>query len=407
MRRRTAILAMVLALALTACGRGFGDQVEQQHGKVSLQLLMGSATTAEARVLHELTARWAARTGHRVDVARAADLEQQLGQAFAGGSPPDLFYLAPGDFGRYVQNGSLLGYGDRLRTAHQLYPNLNRIFTHKNRLYCAAKDFSTLALIINTDAWQQAGLTDRDLPSTWDDLAEVAERLTTPQRKGLAFDDTIDRVGAFLRQAGGWLLDPTETRATVDTPENLTALRFVQRLLRSGSTAFSSTVDAGWGGEAVGKGTAAMAIDGAWTLSALRADYPDRNWRAVQLPAGPAGKGNLSFTNCWGIPANSSKQAAAISLVNFLTGTPAQRKIGNEQGVIPANRAAARTFLRDNPEFAGFVAAAPYAQGEITVDGFQAVMDDFDSRMLGLAQGGDPKQILVDTQRNAEHVLGR
>ncbi|QUH03670.1 extracellular solute-binding protein [Saccharopolyspora erythraea] len=404
--RRALAAAMAVSVAVLAagCGSGFDDPVEQDRGPVTLQVLIGSGTTAETRVLREQTARWAARTGNRVEIVPAAELDQQLGQAFAGGTPPDLFYLSPDSFGRYAGSGNLHAYGDRLRGAADIYPNLREVFTHDGELFCAPKDFSTLALLIDTDAWQAAGLTDADIPRDWRQLADIAQRLTTPARKGLVFDDNSDRIGAFMRQAGGWYLDPTGRKATVDSPENLTALRYVQQLFRSGSTAFSSQVDAGWGGEALGRGTAAMAIDGTWAAGALAADYPGTRWRSVELPSGPAGKGTLSFTNCWGIPERSSRQRAAEGLADFLLDVPQQQQVGREVGVLPSNQRAAQATEAD-VRMRGFTAGAPYAKGEVTAQGFGAVADDFDAKLLGLARGDDPRAILAEVQRNAERAL--
>jgi len=405
--RRTGPLAVTLALlaSLTACGSGYESQVKQQEGTVTLQVLIGSGTTAETRITRELTGEWAARTGNKVQLVRAAELEQQLGQSFAGGSPPDLFYLAPASFSRYADSGSLHAYGSKLKVEDDIYPNLREIFSQDDRLYCAPKDFSTLALMIDTDAWKEAGLTEADIPTTWAELATVAEKLTTGKRVGLAFDDTTKRIGVFMKQSGGWFVDESGRKATVDTLENLRALRYVQKLLSSGSAAFSSTVDAGWGGEALGKGSAAMTIEGAWAVGALDADFPDRNWRAVELPKGPAGEGTLSFTNCWGIPERSDKQKASVSLVNHLMSERSQRRIGDAMGVIPANEKAAAGFGADNPEFKGFLDGAPYAQGELTGAGLGPVQDDFDAQLLRLTKGEDPKKMLARVQRNAEQAL--
>src|SRR5690606_40176759 len=61
---------------------------------------------------------------------------------------------------------------------------------------------------------------------------------------------------------------------------------------------YPADVGAGWGGEAFGTGAAAMTIEGNWIVGALRNDFPDTPYRVVELPAGPAGKGTLQFTNC-------------------------------------------------------------------------------------------------------------
>lgn len=48
--------------------------------------------------------------------------------------------------------------------------NLLQTFTYEGKLYAASKDVSTLQLVINTDMWQAAGLTDNAYPKIWDEL---------------------------------------------------------------------------------------------------------------------------------------------------------------------------------------------------------------------------------------------
>mgnify|MGYP001640960108 FL=1 len=37
---------------------------------------------------------------------------------------------------------------------------------------------STLQLVINTTMWKDAGLTEKDYPTTWEQLGTVAQKLT-------------------------------------------------------------------------------------------------------------------------------------------------------------------------------------------------------------------------------------
>jgi Bacterial extracellular solute-binding protein len=69
------------------------------------------------------------------------------------------------------------------------YANLRASFTYKDQLYCLPKDFSTLALEINTDLWKKAGLTDADIPTTWDQLKAVAKKQALDLVKALTTKD--------------------------------------------------------------------------------------------------------------------------------------------------------------------------------------------------------------------------
>ena len=78
-------------------------------------------------------------------------------------------------------------------------------FTYDGKLYCAPKDYSTLGLVINTDLWAKAGLTDADIPKDWAGLETVAKKLTKGKVTGLVIGNDINRSGAFMVQAGGWV----------------------------------------------------------------------------------------------------------------------------------------------------------------------------------------------------------
>ncbi len=76
----------------------------------------------------------------------------------------------------------------------------------------------------------------------------------------------------------------------------------------------SNDLGAGWGGEAFGKQLAAMVIEGNWIKGAMKNDFPGVKFKTVELPAGPAGKGTLMFTQCWGLAADGKNKDAAINL---------------------------------------------------------------------------------------------
>ena len=228
----------------------------------------------------------------------AQDLRQQLTQAFAGGSPPDVFYLSPEE-ARTFQD-SLFPYGDQIEDIDDFYPALIESYTIDDQLYCVPKDFSNLALVINTTAWEAAGLTDDDIPTTWDELTAVSTQLTSGEQTGLVFGGEIERVGAFLRQAGGWIVNEDMTEATAESDDNREALTYVQDNVLAGNFQYAAQVEAGWGGEAFGTGKGAMTIEGPWIVGALQNDFPDVSWQAAELPGGPCRAGDADVLELLG-----------------------------------------------------------------------------------------------------------
>ena len=415
MQRRTSrwlaagALAASGALALTACGSGFSSGGGDDSGALTssnkaLSVLIGSSGDAETTAVKAAVADWSSSSGTKATVSAASDLAQQLAQGFSSGKPADVFYLSTDALAGFASNGSLLAYGDKLSNKDDFYPSLVKSFTYDKKFYCAPKDFSTLALEINTDMWKAAGLTDADVPTTWDQLETVAKKLTTAGHVGLGIGGEYARVGAFMTQAGGNLMNADSTKATADSAANVTALDYVKKLENDGTLKFAKDLGAGWGGEAFGKGLAAMTIEGNWITGGLQADYPDVKYTIVPLPKGPAGAGTLQFTNCWGIAADSPNQKAALALVEKLTSADDQLAFSKAFGPMPSIQSAAADWKKANPTLVPFLDAADYAKGVPTAKGAADVVTDFNSKIESLATN-DPKTILEATQKNLEALV--
>lgn len=402
-------VAAAAALALTACGSGFSGSSSSDSGKLTssdkaLTVMIGSSGDAETAAVKSAVSDWSKSSGTKASVVAATDLNQQLSQGFAAKKPSDVFYLSTDALAGYAANGSLLAYGDQLSNKGDFYPSLVKSFTYDGKFYCAPKDFSTLQLVINTDMWSAAGLTDADIPKTWDQLESISKKLTTADHVGLGISGEYARVGAFMVQAGGNLMNDDSTKATANSDANVKALDYVKTLLNGGELKYAKDLGAGWGGEAFGKGLAAMTIEGNWITGGLKADYPNVKYTVAELPAGPAGKGTLQFTNCWGIAADSPNQAAALKLVEQLTSKSDQLAFSEAFGPMPSIKSAADEWKSANPDLVPFLSAADYAKGVPTAKGSADVVGDLNSKLESLATG-DPKAILDATQKNLEALL--
>jgi multiple sugar transport system substrate-binding protein len=399
--------AVGLLLASSACGSGFSNNkgTAQQSGTAALQILIGSSGNAETKAVQDAAAAWAKSSGNSATVVPAQDISQQLGQAFAGDNPPDVFYVDAARFADYASVGALEPYGDKLSNTGDFYPGLRQAFTYQGKLYCAPKDFSTLALEINSTLWAKAGLTDADVPTTWDQLTSVAQKIKAKGTVPLAIGDTRDRIGAFLVQSGGWLVNADGTQATADTPQNVRALQYVQTLLKGGLAQYPKQLDAGWAGEAFGKGKAAMTIEGNWIKGAMQADYPSVKYTVHPLPAGPKGQGTLSFTQCWGVAAKSKHKDAAINFVKAMTTVDQEMAFAKGFGVMPSLQTAKSQYTAQFAADKPFVDGADYAHGPVNAPKMDSVLADFDTGLQGLATG-NPQAILQRLQKNTQAALG-
>lgn len=404
------VAAASLALAATACGGGGFEEKKDSggptsaEGKAELRVLIGSSGDAETNAVNAAVDAWEEESGNTAVVTNSADLTTDLSKTFASNDPYDVMYIDAGRFATYADTGALYPYGDDYENVDDIYQTLRDTFTYDGDFYCAPKDFSTLALVINDTMWAEAGLTEADYPKTWDDLAAVAGKLTKGDRPGLVTAPSRDRLGAFMLEAGGWIVNEDATEAIADSAENAEALGYVQELLNAGSLAFFADVDAGWGGEAFGKQSTAMTIEGNWVKGAMSADFPDVDYTVVELPEGPAGQGTMLFSTCWGVAAKSDAQEQAIDLIESLTSPEQQLANADAFGVMPALESVREDYAAKYPEDAAFIAGAEYGTGPVSLPDFEPVLADFDSELAGLAKG-DPQAILDALNKNASAAL--
>ena len=166
-----------------------------------------------------------------------------------------------------------------------------------------------LALYCNTGMLQDAGVRP---PTTWDELASAAERLTSGNRYGLALSAIKTEEGVFqflpfLWQAGGDL----DTFAD----DGATALSFLDDLIAKGSL---SEQCVGWTQQDVNtrflNQRAAMQINGPWQIPTLK--KADFDWSVVALPRGKEAATCLGGEN-WVLMASSEHLDKAWEVLRY------------------------------------------------------------------------------------------
>ena len=400
-RWRLALAAIMVGTLAVTAGVALGSPTSSKA--TTLTALIGSSGPAETYAVNNAARAFTKQTGIPVNVIVASDLGQQLAQGFASGNPPDIFYLGNDQVATYAQAGDLAPL-DNLKNVKSFYPSLRAAYTYKGHLYAAPKDFSTLALVINTASWKGAGLTAKDFPKTWKQLAAVAKKLTRNGQVGLCTNPEFHRLGVFMLQAGGWLVSKDGKTATVNSKANIAAFTFVKSMLANGSMKLTNQIGAGWGGEGFGKKECAMTIEGNWIAGAMKADYPTVGWTVAQLPAGPTGQGTLQYDGGWGLAQASKNKADAMSLITYLTQTKVEMGNAKAFGVMPSVIADRKLWSQTYPKYAPFLAGADYSKSIPTVPNIGTVLGDFNQQLQALPNT-DPKTILNRVNSELQAIL--
>lgn len=432
------MLLLVAMLALAACGGNTADPaveepaaeepmaeepaaeepsveepvVEEPAGDViELQLMGWASSDAENIRLQEMIDNFnAANSDVQANLLLVPDYDTKLQTSLAGGQPPDVFYVDSFKLPDFVAANAIAPIGDELENVDDFYPNLREAFTLDGTLYCPPKDFSTLALEYNKDMFDAAGLDYPNADWTWDDLRSAAEALTDSDNGvyGMVLSADMARWIAFLYQADGAIVNEDFTAMLLDSPEAQEAMDFYVGLVQDGYAAQPADLDSGWPGEAFGKQQAAMAMEGNWIVPFLKDQFPDVNFGLTELPAGPGGDATMSFTVCYGVPANAPHYEESVRLVNYLTGEEGM-KAWSDLGLAMPTRASLREgWLEQYPDLEPFLNGADYAHPWQFRPGFQDVLDTVNSGLQEAFTGlATTEQVLQSAQDVGTEVLNR
>ena len=261
-----------------------------------------------------------------------SDFQTKLKAQMAGGTAPDVFYVDDQLMTAFGSSGQLLPLDDYMTQAgasrDDFIPALLTIFTQDGKTYGLPKDWGTLGLVYLPEAFAEAGIAEPTADWTWDDLRAAAEALQGTGKYG-GFCQNADwaRFAPFAFGNGGAYASDDYQTATLDTPEVKDAAKFVTDMYATGALVTADDVGASWCGEAIGKKLVGMTYEGGWMVNFMRQQYPDVQWTAMPLPAGPQGKADVIFTNAIGVNAATKYPKAAAAFTIFLTSRYNQAEI--------------------------------------------------------------------------------
>ena len=392
-------LGLAVSATLAACSSKSKDEATEE-GKMAL--IVSDVGEAAAEALSKAVEAFTKETKVEVDVKPVSDVSQELARGITAEPTIDVVVLNPAQLSSYA--GSLHSWDKGSAAVKDAHPALLTSATRQERVSAAPRDVSTLALYINTSLWSAAGLSESDYPTTWEQLDQVAAKLTSGGVVGLTLDATYTRVGAFLVQGGGGLTSADGTKATASSEGSVAGLTQVKQLLSSGSAGWGADLSAGSAADAFGQGQAAMVIETDSLVKTLADSYSGVSYKVVELPAGSGGKGTLQFPTFYGVVEASKHKADAIKLVEYLTAAERQVVLASAAGTVPAGKAAGETWKGKHADQAAFLAGVEYSQPVPSASGTSDIIANFDNELPGLA-GGDPAGILNSAQVNLQAVL--
>ncbi len=299
---------------LSGCGGGGSSSSEP----MSFMQFYGpeGEVAVQSKWFEDMVAAWNEENETKVELQYVPPPEYisgtRLQTAFSSGEGPDIFLVSPGDFLRYYNGGVLQDLTPAMDQAaiDDFFPEVMTTRVVDGQIYALPMEVEPLAMYYSIPAFEDAGLSESDVPATWDELIEVGERLQTGDRFGVLFEPGPGYYQnftwyPFMWQGGGDTVSGDGTSSGFDSESAVQALRFWQETVQSG-IAPRRALGTG-GGDTVANvaaGYTAMQNCGIWGVSELRENAPDFEYGLFKLPTPPGGE----YVTClggWAFVANA------------------------------------------------------------------------------------------------------
>jgi multiple sugar transport system substrate-binding protein len=412
MSRRTFVAGLVvlgLALAIAAlAGVGTGRGTAAPEGaKISGTVtLSGWQTgTTEDNLLRQVLKSFEAKYPNiKVNYTPlGGDYDATMLAKFSARKPPDLFYVNGHVFPVWVPQGvlePLTPYSTKYHfSTKPFFPRLLNGFRYKTQIYGFPKDWSPLAMYVNTDMLSKARA---QVPTTWAQLRSTAQKLATsnavPGGTPICLSDDWARLFAFVYQNGyrGGIM----RSASIRSPAVAGAATFYTGLWKSGLAKRPQDIGASWNGEGFATGKCAIAFEGSWMLPTVK-QSPDIHYKVAPLPMNKT-RGNLAFTVSYSMAKDSKHKALAWTLLTYLTG-----KVGMKQWVSLGLGLPSRSDVKPKAGTAVFTKAAPYSRVWQGGPKFNDVITVANNELSAVAEGKESVSSMLSKIQAAAKKAGQ
>ena len=402
--------ASVLTLALAACGGGSGGSGSgSEAGGVTNLVAWHGYTEADGKVLDKIVANFnSSQPACQVKGEAIAwdSITEKLVTSLGAGNGPNLVVQGPDTARGYITQGAFQDadafYSDPAKypNSSTMFPNMVDAVTWDGKKAGIPMGTAAYGIYYNKKLWADAGLTDKDYPTTEDELLAVAKKLTKGNVYGIA---APDKDAAFLSQilhsGGGDYI--TDGKAAIDSPQNVATLQkwqtaFTQDKISPTGMDYTKAM------QLFGSGRAAMILNGPWEIT--NAESYKVEVGVFQWP----GDWVLGVLNYWWLTSMNESDAQKECALKFgdFWNSKEQQTIWTES-YYPPNRGDIPAADQKYPiiaTLAGFSDQAHYYASGITQN-----YNDVNAEAIGLlqqvAKGGDVPTLTANAQQKIEGYL--
>lgn len=333
------LLAGVMVLSSAACGGGStsepagesvasGESASSGDATLSVQIWDANQAPGLETIMSEFTEETGIKC--KLSVVTWDEYWTGLEAGATGGSLPDVFWMHSNESQRYMSNDMLLDVTDYIANSELIDPenypeDIWGLYTYEDKYFAVPKDVDTIAVWYNKAMFDEAGLEYPTADWTWDDMTEMARKLTKEDgsQYGIAVRNDNNQAGYYnlVYDYGGEVINDDKTASGWDSPETLEGMKVLETWINEGLMPSAEIMSENGEDVLFTSGKVAMVIQGSWMLAAYRDnEYSAANADVVELPKCASTGRRASIYNGlgWAAAGNTEHPEEAWKLIEYL-----------------------------------------------------------------------------------------
>ncbi len=329
-----------------------------------------------------------------------ADFKKQLSIGASADDLPDLVILDNPDHAAYAAMGIFADITDKFDVSSYYEGPVNSC-TLDEKLYGVPFGSNDLVLFYNEDMLKKAGC---EVPTTWDELLEVAKATTTDSVFGFAHCALQNEEGTFNFLP--WVWSTGATSYEINSEGGIKALNFEKELVDSGAMTKEAI---NWTqGDTMHQfiaGNLAMMINGTWQIPTMREEVPDLNWNVAPIPQDKEQASGLGGEN-YAVIAGGNEDAA-VKFLEFATTPETCLYMMNAMGYISADSTIAKDQFEGDEVYQVFVDEMQYAHARGPLPEWPSISDAISLAFNKVITGESaPKDAAAEAQATIDGIIG-
>ena len=329
-----------------------------------------------------------------------ADFKKQLSIGASADELPDLVILDNPDHAAYAAMGIFADITDKFDVSNYYEGPVNSC-TLDGKLYGVPFGSNDLVLFYNEDMLKEAGC---EVPTTWDELLEVAKATTTDSVFGFAHCALQNEEGTFNFLP--WVWSTGATSYEINSEGDIKALNFEKELVDSGAMTKEAI---NWTqGDTMHQfiaGNLAMMINGTWQIPTMREEVPDLNWNVAPIPQDKEQASGLGGEN-YAVIAGGNEDAA-VKFLEFATTPETCLYMMNAMGYISADSTIAENQFEGDEVYQVFVDEMQYAHARGPLPEWPSISDAISLAFNKVITGESaPEDAAAEAQATIDGIIG-